>query len=79
MALDFSGLDTQAHVNNLVTKYHALSAEYAALASSAAVSDQGRSIDSGKTAESILKQMEGVRMELARIAGPAFVTSRMRA
>jgi hypothetical protein len=79
MALDFSGLDTQAHVNNLIAKYHDLGTEYAALTNSAAVSDQGRSIDSGKTAESILKQMEAIRMELARIAGSAFVTSRTRA
>lgn len=79
MALDFSGLDTQTAVNNLVTKYQALAAEYAALTSSASVSDQGRSIDFGAQSKSILDQMEGIRKQLAMIAGPAFVTSRMRA
>ena len=79
MALDFSGLDTQTLVNNLVTRYQSLAAEYAALTSSASVSDQGRSIDYAAQSKSILEQMEGIRKQLSMIAGPAFVTSRMRA
>ena len=79
MALDFSGLDTQTVVNNLTTKYAALAAELAALTSSASVSDQGRSIDFGAQSKSILDQMEAIRKQLAMMAGPAFVTSRMRA
>lgn len=79
MALDFSGLDTQTLVNNLVAKYQALATEYAALTSSASVSDQGRSIDFGAQSKAILEQMDGIRKQLAMIAGPAFVTSRMRA
>jgi hypothetical protein len=78
MALDFSGLDTQARVNSLIARLTALDAEYAALTSSASVSDQGRSIDFGAQAKSILDQMEGIRKQLAMMAGPAFVTSRMR-
>ena len=78
MALDFSGVDTQAGVNALITKLRALESEYAALTSSASVSDQGRSIDFGKQGETILKQMEGIRMQLALMAGPAFVTSKTR-
>lgn len=79
MALDFSGLDTQAVVNSLTTKYAALAAELAALTSSASVSDQGRSIDFGKQSESIMAQMKGIREQLALMAGPVFVTSRTRA
>lgn len=79
MALDFSGLDTQSRVNALIAKMDALDTQYAALTSSAAVSDQGRSIDFGKAAESILKQKEEIRKQLALMAGPAFVVSRTRA
>ena len=78
MSLNFSGFTTQAVVDSLATKYAALATEYAALTSSASVSDQGRSVDFGKQAESILKQMEQLRLEAARLAGPTFVTSKMR-
>jgi hypothetical protein len=78
MALNFSGLDTQSTVDSLTAKYAALAAELAALTSSASVSDQGRSIDNGKTAESIVKQMQEIRMQLSLMAGPFFGTSRRR-
>ncbi len=78
MALDFSGVDTQAGVNALIARLRTLETEYAALTSSATVSDQGRSIDFGKQADSILKQMEGIRKQLAMMAGPAFVASKTR-
>jgi hypothetical protein len=78
MALDFSGLDTQAVVNSLTAKYAALATELAALTSSASVSDQGRSIDYGKQSQSIMDQMKGIREQLALMAGPAFVTAKAR-
>lgn len=78
MALDFSGVDTQAGVNALIAKLRTLETEYAAITSSATVSDQGRSIDFGKQADAILKQMEGIRKQLAMMAGPAFITSKQR-
>ena len=78
MALDFSGVDTQARVNALIAKLTALDTEYAALTSSAAVSDQGRSLDFGAQASAILEQQKAIREQLAMMAGPAFVTSRMR-
>lgn len=79
MALDFTGVDTQSRVNALIAKLSALDTEYAELTSSAAVSDQGRSIDFGKQASAILEQQKMIREQLAMMAGPAFVTSSMRA
>ena len=78
MALDFSGVDTQAQVNSLVAKLNALAAEYASLTTSATVSDQGRTIDMAKRGQAILDQMKGIRELLARMAGPVFTVSRMR-
>lgn len=79
MALDFSGLDTQARVNALIAKLNALDAEEAALTSSATVSDQGRTEQNGATLAAIAKRRQEIREELVRMAGPVFVVSRMKA
>jgi len=72
-------LNTATITANLEAKYLALSAEYLAITSSAVVSDQGRSINFSAQADSILKQMDAVRLALAQLEGPGFVVSRMRA
>jgi hypothetical protein len=79
MSLDFSGVDTQSGVNALDAKLRQLEAEMTTLAGSAAVSDQGRSIDFGAAMKANLEQQKMIREQLILMAGPAFVTSRMRA
>ena len=71
-------LDTQANADLLVAKHAALLTEYAALTSSASVSDQGRSINNGQTASALQAQMKAIREQLALMAGPVFTLSRMR-
>lgn len=79
MALDFSGLNTQARVNALIAKLDALDAEEALLTTSVDVSDQGRSQGYGSALAHITARREAIRKELALMAGPVFGVSRMRA
>jgi hypothetical protein len=78
MALDFSGVDTQAGVNALIAKLRLLETEMSTLTSSASISDQGRSIDLGAAMKANLEQQKMIREQLALMAGPAFVTSKTR-
>jgi division protein CdvB (Snf7/Vps24/ESCRT-III family) len=78
MALDFSGLKTQARVDALIARLAELDSEWSAMVTSATVSDQGRSINGGAQAQSIIAQREAIRKELALLAGPAFRLSRMK-
>ena len=78
MALDFSGVDTQAVVNALVAERNALLVSLAALPA-VDVSDQGRSINGNASRTAMTARLTWIREELARMAGPAFVVSRTRA
>lgn len=78
MPLDFSGVDTQSRVDALAAKLAALDLEYAALTSSASVSEAGRSINFAQQAQAILDQQRSIREQIALIAGPSFVSSRWR-
>lgn len=78
MSLDFSAVDTQARVDALAAKLAALDIQYAAITSSASVSEAGRSIDYASQAAAILAQRKSLREEIASIAGPAWISSRWR-
>jgi hypothetical protein len=79
MALDFSGLDTQAAVDALVERYQALATELATIGATVNVSDKGRSISNERRGKAIQEEMAAIRLQLSRMAGPGFVTSRWKA
>ncbi len=78
MALDFSGVVTQAYVDALIAERNALIVSLAALPA-VDVSDQGRSVNGNASRTAMTARLAAIKQELIDMAGSYFGTSRMRA